>query len=82
MNAVTIMARLQGILALVPPEVRDQLSAILEQKLKEGVDDILDFMENRIQETETTLDDATIGSFIAYLRKELEIPDDIGGDED
>jgi hypothetical protein len=67
---------------MVPPELRDKFSEMIEQKLKEGIDDVLDFAENRIEETETQWDDATIGQVIALIRTKFEIPDDIGGDED
>jgi len=82
MNAVTIMARLGEFLGMVPPEVRDKVSELLEQKLKEAVDDALDYVENMVEESETQWDDVTVGKIITLFREQMEIPDNIGGDKD
>jgi hypothetical protein len=46
-----------------------------EEKLKEFADMALDFVENKIDETETQWDDAAFEPVIALLRKTFDIPD-------
>lgn len=55
---------------------------ITEEEFKKFVDDLLDFAEVKIAETETQVDDIVIGTLIDAARAVARIPDDIGGDED
>ena len=81
MNVMLILYSLESLLKSMPKEFRDQASALIEQKLKEVVDDMLDFVEDQIDATDTKIDDAPLGALIKYAREKLEIPDNIGGDE-
>lgn len=82
MNVANMLASLEIVYRSVPEELRDQLESLMEAKLKEAVDDVLDFVENKVKGTETEIDDYIVGKFVALVRKRFEIPDDIGGDED
>lgn len=71
MNSVVLNLFIESLQAAFPP-----------QMVKEAIDDLLDKLEDKIKESETTLDDVYAQKMIDYLRKVMDIPDDIGGDED
>lgn len=50
--------------------------------VKEAIDDLLDKAEARIAASPSKWDDELLQPAIGLLRRELAIPDDIGGDED
>lgn len=82
MNIATIMGGIQKLVGVVPQEMRDRLEVLALQKARELGDDVLDAVEKAVEESETQIDDALVLPAIAALRDALEIPDDIGGDED
>ena len=50
--------------------------------MREALDDLIDKLENKIASTPTKVDDAVILPLLTMLRETLNIPDDIGGDDD
>lgn len=48
---------------------------------KHLIDDLLDCVEEYVEQTENTVDDALLPA-IEWFRRVIDIPDDIGGDED
>lgn len=52
------------------------------QKAKEVLDDMIDGIEKRIADSPNKIDDALLQPTINFMRRVLDIPDDVGGDED
>ena len=50
--------------------------------VKMALDDLIDQAESAIEDSPTQWDDRLVLPALAMLRRRLDIPDDIGGDED
>jgi hypothetical protein len=63
---------------LIPLFVNYLASQFPPDTFREILDDLLDSVEDKAAKTSTPIDDMVL----AYFRTALNIPDDIGGDED
>lgn len=68
--------------ALIGTIVSGLVSALPDDIVKKGIDDLLDVVEDAVAKTSTKIDDMTVLPLIQVLRHQLDIPDDIGGDPD
>lgn len=82
MNIDNGMVWLKRIYLAVPDEKKAEVQEIIMDKMKELADDVIDPIEDWIEDTETTLDDMTLGYLIKRFRAEFGVPDNIGGDLD
>lgn len=67
---------------LISTVVSGLLSALPEDIIKRGVDALLDVAEDAVADSENKIDDAIVLPLVGVIRSSLDIPDDIGGDED
>jgi len=70
------------LLNLALSAVGEILKKLPPDKAREVVDDMLDKVEKKIEESPSKIDDALVQPLLGFVRSVLSIPDDIGGDED
>lgn len=84
----TIIKTIGGVIVKKAPELKtefDEKAKAVEgaapDRLREHIDDLIDWVENKIVDSANKLDDKVL-PVINIIRAIYDIPDDIGGDQD